>query len=49
MPLNKAWKTVSVDYKIIKLIGEGAYGQVAKAKNRNSGDIVAIKMINCNG
>ncbi|OMJ72736.1 hypothetical protein SteCoe_28742 [Stentor coeruleus] len=30
-------------YEILSLIGEGAYGIVMKAKNRESGEIVAIK------
>lgn len=30
-------------YKIIKLIGDGAYGSVYKAINKTNGEIVAIK------
>jgi serine/threonine protein kinase len=48
MVLDKAWKLASKDYKIVELIGEGSEGQVVRAKNRNTKEIVAIKMINCN-
>lgn len=30
-------------YEIIGIVGEGAYGIVYKAKNKETGDIVAIK------
>lgn len=36
------------DYKVIGRIGEGAHGVVLKAKNRKTGEIVALKrMFNC--
>jgi cyclin-dependent kinase-like len=31
------------NYEIIKVIGEGAYGVVLKAKRRDNGALVAIK------
>ena len=30
-------------YEILGIVGEGAYGIVYKAKNKESGDVVAIK------
>ena len=30
-------------YEIIGIVGEGAYGVVYKAKNKDNGDYVAIK------
>jgi cyclin-dependent kinase-like len=30
-------------YEVVKVVGEGAYGVVLKCRNRESGDIVAIK------
>ena len=30
-------------YKILELIGEGTYGKVFKAQNRETGHVVAIK------
>jgi len=30
-------------YKLIKIIGDGTYGSVAKACNINTGEVVAIK------
>ena len=45
MGLSKEWKTATLQYKILKLIGQGVYGQVAKAKHRQSGMTVSIKMI----
>lgn len=32
-------------FEIIKKIGQGAYGQVWKAKNKKSGQICALKKI----
>ena len=31
------------NYEILKLIGEGTYGHVYKARDKSSGEIVAIK------
>lgn len=38
------------DYKVIGRIGEGAHGIVLKAKNRKTGELVALKrMLNNKG
>ena len=48
MELNPHWKGITDDFKICKIIGQGAFGQVVKAKNRVSGEYVAIKLVtNC--
>ena len=33
------------NYKILKVIGEGSYGTVVKAKCKATGEFVAIKLI----
>ena len=45
MELNPYWRDITSDYKIIKLIGQGTFGQVVKAKHRATGEYVAIKLI----
>ncbi len=30
-------------YKVLRVLGDGTYGEVIKAQNRQSGDLVAIK------
>lgn len=40
----KSWK-VGDNYEILKQIGVGSYGSVVKAKNKKSGNFVAIKKI----
>lgn len=47
MSLDSSWKTVSKDYKIVDVIGQGSGGQVVKAMNRQSKTIVAVKRIEC--
>ena len=32
--LNKLWKAVTNEYKIVEVIGEGSGGQVVRAVNR---------------
>ena len=32
--LDKAWKTVTEEFKVVKVLGEGTGGQVVKAKHR---------------
>lgn len=34
MSLDSSWKTVSKDYKIVDVLGQGSGGQVVKAMNR---------------
>ena len=33
-------------YDLLEMLGKGAYGAVYKAKNKNSGEVVAVKQIN---
>ena len=47
MSLDSSWKTVSKDYKIVDVVGQGSGGQVVKAMNRNSKVVVAVKRIEC--
>ena len=47
MSLDSSWKTVSKDYKIVDVIGQGSGGQVVKAMNRQSKTVVAVKRIEC--
>jgi fused-like protein len=37
------------DYQIVGLIGQGAFGQVFKARRKGSSQVVAIKTINKRG
>ena len=46
--LNKLWKTVKPYYKIKEFLGKGCYGEVIRAENRSTKEVVAIKMIYCN-
>ena len=39
------WAPVEQKYEIEEIMGEGGFGQVAQAKNKATGEIVAIKMI----
>lgn len=32
-------------FQVVEKLGEGAYGEVVKAKNTETGDVVAIKQI----
>ena len=34
------------NYEILSVVGQGAYGDIKKAKNKQTGEIVAIKIIN---
>ena len=44
--LNLQWNDVREKYKIIEILGKGAYGTVVKAIDRKSERLVAIKLIN---
>lgn len=43
--LNSKWKQLKGKYKLINVIGEGTFGQVVHAKERESGTQCAIKFI----
>ena len=43
--LNQIWAYVKKEYKIIKLIGKGSYGEVMKVKSRSDKKTYAIKRI----
>ena len=43
--LDNKWKTVSKDYKIVDVLGQGAGGVVVQGIHRASKKIVAIKRI----
>lgn len=43
--LSPVWKNALKQYKFIKLLGVGSYGEVVQAKHRASGTIVAIKLL----
>ena len=38
-------KAIGKRYKVIEVIGKGSYGCVSKAKCRNTGRIVALKVM----
>lgn len=39
------WSFVRNEFKLIELLGEGSFGQVVRAKHRDSGKYFAIKLI----
>jgi serine/threonine protein kinase len=43
--LEAHWKDLKGDYKLVKVIGKGAYGTVVKAIHRGTKAVVAIKYI----
>ena len=43
--IDSVWKEISEKYKIIEKIGSGAFGNVYKAKCKETGQKVAIKHI----
>ena len=45
LKLDSKWNTVSKDYKILGLIGQGAGGMVVQAMNRETKKMVAVKRI----
>ena len=48
LKLNKCWKTITPKYKIKEFIGKGVFGEVVKAQNRLTKQIIAIKMMKIN-
>ena len=42
---GKRWKHLMNDYELYNLVGQGTYGDVLKAKSKQTGQIVAIKHI----
>ena len=45
---SQHWGELSASYEILKPLGNGAFGQVVKAKSKATGEIVSIKLIeNC--
>ena len=45
--LSKEWEQVFKKYAFIKKLGQGSFGTVIKAKNIQTGQKVAIKLIKC--
>ena len=43
--MDETWNFLINDYEIIQKLGEGSYGEVFQAKNRQTGKICAIKLI----
>lgn len=37
------------DFEFIKMLGAGAYGGVYLVKKKGSGDLLALKVIDCTG
>ena len=46
--ISKKWSFVKDDYKIIRILGSGTYGQVTYCKHRVTQQKVAIKFIKGN-
>jgi len=43
--LSSKWKQIKSKYKLLNIIGEGTFGQVVQAKERETGQLCAIKCI----
>ena len=43
--MGHEWKPITKKYQLVEHIGQGAFGQVVKARNFATGDFVAIKQI----
>ena len=43
--LQRHWQLVTKDYQLLKLIGQGSYGEVVQARHKSTGKIVAIKLL----
>ena len=47
LKLDKEWRTPDIekDYDFLEFLGGGTYGQVVKAKHRETGNVYAVKLI----
>ena len=45
MELGYEWKDASKNYKLLKFIGSGSFGEVVMARNRKTKEICALKML----
>lgn len=43
--MKELWESIRGDYKLMEFLGAGSFGQVLRAKKRNTGQVVAIKLI----
>ena len=43
--LDPVWKHLKLDYKLLKIVGQGTFGTVVQAMHRKTGVEVAIKLI----
>ena len=43
--LDPVWKSIELDYELLEKPGEGSYGQVLKARHRETGRLCAIKHV----
>ena len=43
--IDPLWKQLKPDYKLLEEMGQGSYGQVLKAQNRKTKELVAIKLM----
>lgn len=45
MSLRPIWSKAAKDYELLQMIGSGSFGEVVQAKNKITGKIVAIKLL----
>ena len=43
--ISSTWAHLQKDFKLLELLGQGSFGQVVKAQNRETGKVCAIKLI----
>ena len=43
--VDSIWQAVQHEYELLSVAGEGSVGQVYKARNKNNGQLVAIKYL----
>ena len=48
LKLDSDWKTVTQDYRLLEVLGQGSGGIVVKAIHKASNKIVAVKRIDVN-